>query len=91
MDARVDSDDEDDPGPPVPVTILTGFLGAGKTSLLRHVLTEPHGLKIAVVLEVVMVALSVVAVLRVVAVVHPHKQAAHLLQSSLPKEGLSKQ
>ena len=41
--------DEDDPGPPVPVTILTGFLGAGKTSLLRHVLTEPHGLKIAVV------------------------------------------
>ena len=49
MDARVDSDDEDDPGPPVPVTILTGFLGAGKTSLLRHVLTEPHGLKIAVV------------------------------------------
>jgi G3E family GTPase len=49
MDARVDSDDEDAPGPPVPVTILTGFLGAGKTSLLRHVLTEPHGLKIAVV------------------------------------------
>lgn len=32
-----------------PVTIITGFLGAGKTSLLRHVLTEPHGLKIAVV------------------------------------------
>lgn len=49
MDERVDSDGEDAPGPPVPVTILTGFLGAGKTSLLRHVLTEPHGLKIAVV------------------------------------------
>lgn len=43
-----DSSDED-AGPPVPVTIITGFLGAGKTSLLRHVLTEPHGLKIAVV------------------------------------------
>ena len=33
-------------------------------------------------LEVVMVALSVVAVLRVVAVVHPHKQAAHLAETT---------
>ena len=42
-------DSDEDVPPPVPVTIITGFLGAGKTSLLRHVLTEPHGLKIAVV------------------------------------------
>ncbi len=29
------------PPPPVPVTILTGFLGAGKTSLLNRLLADP--------------------------------------------------
>jgi tRNA A37 threonylcarbamoyladenosine biosynthesis protein TsaE len=29
--------DLDDPLPPVPVTILTGFLGAGKTTLVKHI------------------------------------------------------
>ena len=27
----------------VPVTILTGFLGCGKTTLLNHILTATHG------------------------------------------------
>ncbi|CAG0909643.1 unnamed protein product, partial [Darwinula stevensoni] len=33
----------------IPATILTGFLGTGKTTLLKRVLSEKHGLKIAVI------------------------------------------
>ena len=39
----------------VPITVLTGFLGSGKTTLVNHILhsnqTELHGLKIAVILN----------------------------------------
>ncbi len=35
--------------PRTPVTVLTGFLGAGKTTLMNRVLTEQHGQRIAVI------------------------------------------
>ena len=37
-------------GTKVPVTILTGFLGSGKTTLMNHILRDPdHGMKFAVI------------------------------------------
>jgi G3E family GTPase len=35
----------------LPVTVLSGFLGAGKTSVLNHVLNHRHGLKVAVIVN----------------------------------------
>ncbi|CAG9461761.1 unnamed protein product [Pedinophyceae sp. YPF-701] len=36
---------------PVPVTVITGYLGAGKTTLVNYILTADHGLKIAVIMN----------------------------------------
>lgn len=35
----------------IPITILSGFLGAGKTSLLKHMLSNNEGKKIAVIVN----------------------------------------
>ncbi|VDO13044.1 unnamed protein product [Rodentolepis nana] len=35
----------------VPVTVVTGFLGSGKTTLINYILTASHGKRIAVILN----------------------------------------
>jgi hypothetical protein len=35
----------------VPVTLITGFLGAGKSTLINHILTSKHGYRCAVLLN----------------------------------------
>ena len=35
----------------VPCTIVTGFLGAGKTTLIRHVLANARGRRLAVIVN----------------------------------------
>ncbi|TIA98426.1 hypothetical protein E3P96_03172 [Wallemia ichthyophaga] len=35
----------------VPLTILTGYLGAGKSTLIKHILTQQHGHRIAVIVN----------------------------------------
>jgi cobalamin biosynthesis protein CobW len=35
----------------IPATVITGFLGAGKTSLLRHLVAHAHGRRLALVIN----------------------------------------
>jgi hypothetical protein len=35
----------------IPVTLLTGFLGSGKTTLVNRILTSDHGLRIVVIVN----------------------------------------
>ncbi|KAJ8902952.1 hypothetical protein NDN08_006269 [Rhodosorus marinus] len=39
------------PRPGTPVTLLTGFLGAGKTTVLNYILRQNHGLRVAVLVN----------------------------------------
>ena len=36
---------------PIPVTVVSGFLGSGKTTLINRILREEHGLSIAVIVN----------------------------------------
>ena len=35
----------------IPVTLLTGYLGAGKTTLMNHILSNQEGYKVAVIVN----------------------------------------
>ena len=35
----------------LPITVLTGFLGAGKTTLVNRVLSQPHQVRIGVLVN----------------------------------------
>ena len=35
----------------IPVTVVTGFLGSGKTTLINYILKEQHGRKVAVIVN----------------------------------------
>ena len=37
--------------PRIPATVITGFLGAGKTSLIRHLLSNANGRRIALIIN----------------------------------------
>jgi len=35
----------------IPVTVITGFLGSGKTTLIRHLMMNPHGKRLAILVN----------------------------------------
>ena len=35
----------------LPVTVITGFLGSGKTTLIRHLMQNPQGKRLAVIVN----------------------------------------
>ena len=35
----------------IPITLLTGYLGAGKTTLMNHILSNQEGYKVAVIVN----------------------------------------
>lgn len=45
------ADQKHDPATAVPVVVLTGFLGAGKTTVINHLLRTQHGLRLAVLVN----------------------------------------
>ena len=40
-----------EPAATIPFTIVTGFLGAGKTSLVKHLLQGDHGHRLALIIN----------------------------------------
>ncbi|TIA92559.1 hypothetical protein E3P99_00551 [Wallemia hederae] len=47
----IEASDSADQSKRVPLTILTGYLGAGKSTLISHILTKKHGHRIAVIVN----------------------------------------
>lgn len=35
----------------IPVTVITGFLGSGKTTLVRHLMRNPAGKRLAILVN----------------------------------------